>query len=291
MADFLERRLHAELSLTIATPSPKLSLEGAPNFRDLACLPAVDGRRVRPRVLFRSEGPAHFNTQDAAALRALDIRTVCDLRSDGERRAHPNSWCDEGRLLEIDIDIDVRVSGNKAWDLLRRDPTATGARDAMRYSYRAMGRTMERPFRRLVDHLLVTARVPLLIHCTGGKDRTGVMTALLLHALGVAADEIKADYLLSTRYTGGARFAEGLSRMFDELGIVDPPPELTALIIGVELSYLEAAMEEILRGTTTLERFFDERIGLDRSRRAALQDIFLETPPWGGEPKPKPAVG
>ena len=266
--------------MIIAAPSPKLRLQGAPNFRDLAGLPSADGRKIRPRLLFRSEGPAHFNANDAAALRALDIRTVCDLRSDGERRAHPNDWCDEGRLLQIDIDIDVRVSGHQAWELLRHDPTAAGARAAMRYNYRAMGRIIEIPFRRLVDHLLMTGRVPLLIHCTGGKDRTGVMTALLLHALGIDEGEIEADYLLSSRHTGGARFAGGLRRMFDELGIVDPPPELIALVIGVEASYLEAAMREILRGSTTLERFFGERIGLDRSRRAALEDIFLEASQW-----------
>jgi len=47
-----------------------LRLEGAPNFRDLAGLTTIDGRRVRPRLLFRSEGPAHFNANDANALRS-----------------------------------------------------------------------------------------------------------------------------------------------------------------------------------------------------------------------------
>jgi hypothetical protein len=66
--------------------------------------------------------------------------------------------------------------------------------------------------------------------------------------------------------------------MFDDLGIVDPPPELPALIVGVEAPYLEVAMDEILRGIGTLDRFFEE-IGLDRRRRAALQDSFLQAPP------------
>jgi len=255
-----------------------LNLQGTPNFRDLGGLSTNDGRRVRPRLLFRSEGPAHLNASDAAALRALQIRTVCDLRSEGERQAHPNHWCDEDALFNLSIDIDVRVSGNQAWELLRDDPTMAGARAAMMSSYRAMGQAIEIPFRRLVDHLLGAHRVPVLIHCTGGKDRTGVMMALLLHALGVAEEEIEADYLLSSRYTGGPRFADGLRRTFEQLGIADPSPELAALVLGVEASYLRTAMQEILGSTTTLERFFDERIGLDRSRRTALQEIFLEVP-------------
>jgi protein-tyrosine phosphatase len=255
----------------------EVQLEGAPNFRGLGGLTALDGRRVRPRMLFRSEGPAHFSERDAATLRALRIRTVCDLRSDGERRAHPNHWCGDAELLHIDIAIDVRVAGNRAWDLMLADPTPAGGRAAMAYNYRAMGRSMTGALRRLVDHLLEPRKVPVLIHCTGGKDRTGVMVALLLHALGVAEDQIEADYVVSSQYTGGVRFAAGLRKMFDDLGVVDPPAELLTLIVGVEASYLKVAMDEILGGDS-LDRFFEERIGLGGGRRAALQDLFLQAP-------------
>jgi len=254
-----------------------VTLEGAPNFRDLGGLTAMDGRRVRPRLLFRSEGPAHFSENDVATLRGLGIRTVCDLRSDGERDAHPNHWCGDAPLLNVDIAIDVRVAGNPAWDLMRADPTVAGGRAAMAYNYRAIGRSIDGAFRRLIDHLLQPRRVPVLIHCTGGKDRTGVMIALLLHALGIPAEQIEADYELSTQYTGGARFASGLRKMFEDLGIVDPPAELLALIVGVEAPYLKVAMDELLRGNS-LDRFLEERIGLDSGRRALLQDIFLQPP-------------
>src|ERR1700722_21909 len=254
-----------------------LRLEGAPNFRGLGGLTALDGRRVRPRMLFRSEGPAHFSESDAATLRGLGIRTVCDLRSDAERGAHPNHWCGAAALLNIDIAIDVRVVGNQAWDLMRADPTPAGGRAAMAYNYRAMGRSMTGAFRQLIDHLLQPRKVPVLIHCTGGKDRTGVMVALLLHALGIPADQIEADYLLSSKYTGGVRFAAGLRKMFDDLGIVDPPAELLALIVRVEAPSLKMGMDEILAGDS-LDRFFEERVGLGGGRRAALQDLFLEAP-------------
>jgi hypothetical protein len=77
---------------------------------------------------------------------------------------------------------------------------------------------------------------------------------------------------------GVTRFADGLRRMFDELGIIDPPAELLAMPVGVEVGYLDCAMQEIVRDTVTLDRFFEERISLDKSRRTALRDLLLETP-------------
>jgi protein-tyrosine phosphatase len=253
-------------------------LEGTPNFRDLGGLSTVDGRTLRHGVLFRSEGPAYLNANDVATLQGLGIRTVCDLRSEGERLAQPNQWCDAAALFNIPVDSDVRVKGNKAWDLMRADPTVEGGRAAMMYNYREMGRVMEPPFRALIDRLLSGAGVPVLVHCTAGKDRTGVIIALLLHALGVPTSQIEADYVLSARHMGVTRFADGLRRMFDELGIIDPPAELLAMPVGVEVGYLDCAMQEIVRDTVTLDRFFEERISLDKSRRTALRDLLLETP-------------
>jgi protein-tyrosine phosphatase len=253
-----------------------VTLAGAPNFRDLGGLTATDGRRVRPGLLFRTEGPAHLGAADVAALQALGIRTVCDLRSEAERLAHPNAWCGEEAKLNAEIAIDVRVQGNKAWDLMRADPTAAGGRAAMMYNYRAMGQAIDAPFRQLIERLLTGQGAPVIIHCTAGKDRTGVVVALLLHVLGVQPQQIEADYVLSAVHFTGARFGEGLRKMFDELGIVNPSPELGPAIIGVEKEYLGAAIQEILRESSSLEHFFTQRIGLDADGRAALQKIFLE---------------
>jgi protein-tyrosine phosphatase len=253
-----------------------VTLEGAPNFRDLGGMATLDGRKVRARTLFRSEGPAHFTAGDVAKLSGLGIRTVCDLRSDGERKMHPNSWCSTEALLNVDINIDLRVSGNQAWDLVRANPTVAGGRAAMTHNYRGLGLAMAEPFRTLVDHMLDRNGTPIMIHCTGGKDRTGVIVALLLHALGVPADDVMADYELSTRFTGGARFAWALRKMFDDLNIPNPPPELVALMAGVEGAYLNSAMDALLADGMTLERLFEERIGLDQRRRGALQDLCLE---------------
>ena len=168
------------------------------NFRDLGGLSTTDGRRVRSGLVYRCEGPASFQDSHGSALRGLKLGMVCDLRSAAERTAAPNGWCDDQtRLLDFDMSQDLRARGADGWAALRADPSEQGARRAMTANYAAMPAALA-PFMPALFGALAERRTPLLIHCTAGKDRTGVAIALLLLALGVARDEMLADYLSPT---------------------------------------------------------------------------------------------
>src|SRR5438876_7083330 len=95
---------------SLAFDSDDLRLEGAPNFRDV-CRVAVAGGRLRSGRVFRSDRLAHLTPADLAALGALDLRLVCDVRSPAERELHPNRL-PEGHvahLLHLDISADLRA--------------------------------------------------------------------------------------------------------------------------------------------------------------------------------------
>ena len=125
------------------------------NFRDLGGLPTQDARRVRHGLLFRSEGPASFFDDHRAELGALGIRSVCDLRSAGERDTAPNDWCGpECRILNLDMNTDLRAQGEDIWESLRRDPSAENARRVMTENYRMMPQALEAHMLPLVDALL-----------------------------------------------------------------------------------------------------------------------------------------
>src|SRR3546814_6305110 len=99
------------------------------NLRDVGCLPADGGRQVRRGLIFRSEGTASFDIDHHRELEALNIRLVCDLRSETERDAAPNNWCGpDCRLFHLDMNTDLRASGNEGWTTLKNDPSEHGAR-------------------------------------------------------------------------------------------------------------------------------------------------------------------
>ncbi|GAA4956873.1 tyrosine-protein phosphatase [Yinghuangia aomiensis] len=157
------------------------------NFRDSAVLADPAGRWIRRGVLFRSAQP--FPAADAAVvarLREHGIATIADLR--GARESEPADWA-AAELAGVDV-VAARIEpdGNALDGALRA--IATDADLGAFYLLMAESTT-----RGLAVAVEAAARPGgVLVHCAAGKDRTGLLTALLLDLLGVPADGIVADY-------------------------------------------------------------------------------------------------
>jgi protein-tyrosine phosphatase len=167
-----------------------IALEGAVNFRDLGGYATADGRRTRWRVLFRADGLSELTGADLAVFRQLGIRTVVDLRTGHELEqsrfdvaAHPVEFHHFPFIKSLANDEEfARVPG------------------FLGVQYRQM---LEDAAPQIVGALTALATPearPAVFHCTAGKDRTGLLSALVLSLLGVPEDTVVADYALS----GGA---------------------------------------------------------------------------------------
>jgi len=164
-----------------------IALEGAVNFRDLGGYAAGDGRRTRWRVLFRADGLGELTESDLSVLRAIGIRTVIDLRSGDELArgrfdvgAHPVSFHHFPFMEELP----------DAQDFERR-PGFLGTQ------YREFLSDAGGQIRGALEVLAAPDALPAVFHCTAGKDRTGVLSAIVLSLLGVDEPTVVADYALS----------------------------------------------------------------------------------------------
>jgi len=253
----------------------RLKLSGASNFRSLGGLPAAGGKRIRPHVLMRAERLASLDEQDWQALAHTGLATICDLRSDSERAEHPNRVPSQLDVRELHCDIrnDLRADPALA-RLLVTDPTARGAERVMIEIYRRFPAYMGATLATLVDHLLAGG-APLLIHCSAGKDRTGFVIAMLLHALEVPEDLIRADYLASRAWPGAGSHRASLE---ERLGAIIPPDELPAAVdtvLDVRGVYLDAAMDALQTGYGSIPRYFETAVGLDAARVERLRSLML----------------
>ena len=176
----------------------RLPLEGARNFRDLGGYRASDGRYVRWGLVYRSGHLVNLTARDSQYLGNLGIRLVCDVRSEGERARARGHW--QGNAPEFfSVPIGSNLIKSLTADDLKRRVAAINAetKESVRgYDYAIeyagqYGKILQR---------IAAGDLPVVEHCTAGKDRTGVFSAILLTALGVPRDTVVQDYMLSNQF-------------------------------------------------------------------------------------------
>lgn len=204
---------------------------GALNFRDVGGLPA-DGGVTRSGVLFRSGNLARLTDAGRAALRDLGIRRIIDLRDDDERRFEPS------RLGGVDAEV-VRLPmfAGSAASFFDDDLSLDDL-------YRAL---IDGSSHRLVEVVRAVATGhPVLVHCTVGKDRTGVSVALALAAAGVDEDAIIADYARTEHELPAARNAQVMAflsaryphaRHLEDLATRSPAQAMVAVFDDLRVRY------------------------------------------------------
>ena len=197
--------------MSAGTPTP--ALEGAFNFRDLGGLPTEDGRRTRHGRLYRSDSLQELTDADVRTLAdelgvafLLDLRLAEEAVQQGRGPLSTRPVCYLNVPL-VDVDAPVGRPGertvNQYLEHLESDPNLVVA----------------------VELLATLARRPTVLYCAAGKDRTGVVTALLLRSIGVTEEAVVADYMATApnmgriveRFGRWPRYRDNMTRLPAEI--------------------------------------------------------------------------
>ena len=244
-----------------------LPLEGGRNFRDLGGYPTQDGRRLRWGKLYRSGSMAALTEAAYAQLADLGVRFVCDLRTTSERAASPVEWRRVPNLSYWARDYDMSF-GDLRGLLASGMATEADARAAMVAGYRKLPFEQAPAYRELFRRL-ADGEVPLVFNCSAGKDRTGVAAALILDALGVTQETIVEDYLLSnTTFDRSGATATALMARGE--------PGVVAAILGVDASYIAAALAAVEDGHGSAARYLQDQLDVSARDLRAIQNLLLE---------------
>lgn len=174
-----------------AHPRPRrITLERVFNFRDLGGYAAGD-RTLRWGKLYRADGIHRIEGADLLRVSSLGIRTVIDLRTRGELE-------ETGRCPVDGLDASYHHLPllERVWDR----ELLSGERDAVQFLAGRYLDMLDEGAGSIVEAVSMIAdaeRLPLVFHCSAGKDRTGVLAAILLSLLGVSDTDIASDYALS----------------------------------------------------------------------------------------------
>ena len=168
----------------------RLEIEGAYNVRDIGGYPTEDGRLTRPRTFLRADDLSRLPPSAQETLVDYGVRTVIDLRRSNEVEGWPDVFARSSDVTYHHI--------NMVGDSVEAE--AQESEEPLEQGYSRWLDLRQTQIRDILALLADPAARPALYHCAAGKDRTGVISALLLGLGGVAADTIAEDYALTGRY-------------------------------------------------------------------------------------------
>ena len=248
-------------------PRRLIGLEAVHNFRDLGGYPTASGRSTKWRTLFRSDGLYRLRgADDMSRVRQLGLKSVIDLRTEREQR-------DQGIFPTDDIEVsfhhlsivDVTWSDTKT-------PEFDDEVEFLVWGYRDMLEIGSSRFADAMHVLAQTDSMPAVFHCAAGKDRTGVLAALLLSSLGVDDAHICADYGLTQ---------DAMQRTIAWSKV--HRPELAERYANIPKAYLAAdprAMQIVLTELAQQHgsvRNYVREIGVADATVEALGDLLLQS--------------
>lgn len=258
-----------------------LGFTGVANARRVAGYPAAGGRKVRGERLLRTGALGGASAEDLELLAGrYRVKYVVDFRSAFERMNAP----DPEILGAVHLDIPLLEETNgAASNAAAAGGMADPAKAIFQYAISgklenyyldmAMRTVTQRGLKRFFAVLLDCREGAVLWHCTGGKDRTGLAGYLLLYTLGVPEADCMEDFLLSNRFLQDS--IEAMDRMAAREGCTEAERAAVRSLAGVNGGYLQKALDGIRARYGSLDRYLEERIGLDAEKVRALRDGYL----------------
>ena len=248
------------------------------NFREVGGYVTQDGRKIKKGMIYRSAGLNRCVEEDLEVLKNLNIQHIIDFRETHEIANRPDVYPSGVCHYPIPALVENEYTQSKTlnfFDLLQNWMTkeeVVASNSFLKEAYTIM--PFDNPAFKQVFELLKQHKYPLLFHCAGGKDRTGLMAALIMDFFGVDWDTLMEHYMLSNQFIGNDGYVEGQLKLKN---ITDP--ELIDIVwktVGVQPSYLEVAFATIKEKYGTMENYYLHEYGLDEQITKELKDYYLE---------------
>lgn len=250
----------------LVDPRRLVELEAVHNFRDLGGYPARDGSVTRWQRMYRADGLHRLTAGDIETVRALGLHTVVDLRSNAEIE----KWGTFPHEV-IQLNFTHHPVIDQTWEL---DSQAERTdHDFLVWAYEQMLEVGSARFATAIEELARPGALPAVFHCAAGKDRTGLLAAMVLESLGVPRTVVLADYELTV---------QGMVRMRSWL--VRHHPEAAASLAETPSAFLmalPAALGDVLDGLAvrhgSVEQYV-KSIGVSDAALQSLADQLLVSP-------------
>jgi protein-tyrosine phosphatase len=237
-------------------PADRIEIEGTFNVRDVGTLPVAGGGCVQSGLLYRGDSIDDITDAGERSARDLNLQTIIDLREPAERGNREPPMGVGARCLQIPI-FRGRFNFRQY--------------DGLAPLYAAVIARAGHEIAEAIAPLAEPRALPALVHCTAGKDRTGLVVGLLLSALGVPDAEVAANYALTERYFG----AELQQRAFQRAAEAGLPAQQLAVMAGSPSELMVRTLEDVRRHYRSAGEYLRDH-GVTSTALASLKRALVD---------------
>lgn len=262
--------------------SRHIALAGAKNFRDFGGYPSLLGGTVKSGLLFRSDRLSNLTEDDLNKLEPLAIHTIYDLRSSKERESAPSRWPANAITQNIHLPLIGESRNSVLTKAFRKNLSGIDnqmVHQAMVELYRSLVAEPDslQCLQQIFQSLLQQQALPVLIHCSGGKDRTGITCALILWTLGVERGLIEEDYLLSqTLYSDRIGANSSIPQALDHMKNENWSTEAIRTIFSVNADFLNSALDYLEATYGNADRFAVQGLAMTDDQLSSLKHSLVQ---------------
>ncbi|SDC84038.1 protein-tyrosine phosphatase [Terribacillus halophilus] len=245
------------------------------NFRDIGGLQTKDGRMMRTGLLFRSEELSQLSANDIEKFHRLNIKSICDLRTFTEQKSKISRINSNVKILNVSIHDKSRAFTRfEFFKFLVTKSNTINFEDIMKDMYKHMASETYKEINQIITFLSEQRNLPALIHCTGGKDRTGFITAIIQLFAGVPYETVMDDYLFSNQLI--AVPMKKKERYIQWMSLFRISPESIKPILEVRREYLEEACNKILNQYGDIDRYLKSACKIPEDNLIKLKQLLTE---------------
>ncbi|MCE5348234.1 MAG: tyrosine-protein phosphatase [Bacteroidales bacterium] len=246
-----------------------INFKSVPNFRDLGGIAAEGGKKIKKGIIFRSANPDALIKPEIQKFQLLNIRTIVDLRAPHEYNGQKSF--DHIDHLSLPLDFQ-QITRERFKPYINKKNSETAIADISNSLYLDILDAAQPLFRQVMEVLLSRERYPVLIHCHVGKDRTGIICALLLSVLGTGRQLIIEDFMKSNEALRPAFEKMFLKKKILTLGLL--PPRMMMFAVTVRQRNIESVLDRITDHYGGIEAYLGDT-GFDLSRLPELKKNVL----------------
>ncbi|MDR1356139.1 MAG: tyrosine-protein phosphatase [Tannerellaceae bacterium] len=242
-----------------------LTMDSVQNFRDMGGYISFRGRSTRWGKVFRSGAISRMSDRDMSRLDRLKIKTIIDLRSEQEVRDMPVNY-PKAKVINLPVTSDTNDIFSRIMEGKVRKGDGSLFMQDLYLQYLTASR---QAFAKALNLFLDEDNYPILFNCSMGKDRSGILAALLLAALDVPEETIFRDYMATNDYLDIRRYADLVKGMDTDI------QEALTVILSADETFLDVVFRKIKKEYGSIPQYLDKEMQLTDKQREKLKDILL----------------